>query len=91
MMSGLNLAPGRPAPWTCFHRAPCYGGSPEVLSTSNEPEEFPRSPGGDEIVGAPRVAFRIPGPLGRSCYVGQVTPRAKSGSSRICAQRASVK
>ena len=30
-------------------------------------------------------------PRGRSCYVGQVTPRAKSGSSRICAQRASVK
>ena len=38
------------------------------------------------------ASYRLPypAPRGRSCYVGQVTPRAKSGSSRICAQRASV-
>ena len=39
------------------------------------------------------TTYRLPyaAPRGRSCYVGQVTPRAKSGSSRICAQRAPVK
>ena len=33
------------------------------VSILNEPEESPRSPGGDEIVYAPRVAFRMPRPV----------------------------
>ena len=49
-------------------------GSPEVLSISNEPEESLRSPGGDEIVGAPRVAFCMPRP-------GEVVLRRASYSS----------
>ena len=53
--SSLDLIPPRPLLW----------GSPEVLSISNEPEESPRSLGGDEIVGAPpRVSFRMPRPGG---------------------------
>ena len=78
-MSGLSRAPGRPAPWTCFHRTPCYGGLPEVLSISNKPEESPRSPGGDEIVGAPRVSFHMPRPRGSRVTSGKLLLERKVG------------
>ena len=58
----LDLIPPQPLLWV----------SPEVLSISNEPEESPRSPGGDEIVGAPRVAFRMPRPGGGCVTSGKL-------------------
>ena len=71
-MSRLSRAPGRPAPLDLIPPRPLLWGSPEVLSISNEPEESPRSPGGDEIVGPPRVAFRMPRPGGGRVTSGKL-------------------
>ena len=58
----LDLIPPHPLLW----------GSPGVLSISNEPEESPRSPGCDEIVGASRVAFLMPRPGGGRVTSGKL-------------------
>ena len=59
--------------------APPAMGSPEVLSILNEPEESPRSPGGDEIVCPPRVAFRMPRPGGGRVTSGKIHLERKVG------------
>ena len=67
--SSLDLIPPHPLLW----------GSPEVLSILNEPEESPRSPGGDEIVYAPRVALRMPRPGGGRLTSGKIHLERKVG------------
>ena len=59
--------------------APLLWGSPEFLSISNEPEESPRSPGGGEIVGTSRVAFRMPRPGGGCVTSGKLLLERKVG------------
>ena len=70
-----------PWPWpaSSLDLIPLLWGSPEVLSISNEPGESPRSPGCDEIVGAPRVALRMPRPGGGRVTSGKLLLERKVG------------
>ena len=72
-----------PSPWPAssyfIPPRPLLWVSTEVLRISNEPEESPRSPGGDEIVGPPRVAFRMPRPGGGRVTSGKLRLERKVG------------